>query len=119
MKRVILLLFIVSACNTEGNQTIQSDPDDSLENNVVNANVVSYKLIFKEDIGWGYQIFRGTKMIINQEHIPAVQGINGFKTEADARKVAEEVQKMVEAGNDRPILSVEFLDSLGVIESAE
>lgn len=75
----------------------------------------SYKVIFEENKGWGYQIFEGEKMIVNQPHIPAVQGIKGFSSQKNAEITAEYILKKIEEGNFPPTISVQTLDSLGVL----
>ena len=78
-------------------------------------SIYSYKLIFEENKGWGYQIFEGEKMVVNQPHIPAVQGIKGFSSEKNAAITAEYILKMLEEGTFPPTVSAKTLDSLGVL----
>lgn len=65
--------------------------------------------------GWGYQIFEGNTMLINQEHIPSVPGINGFSSEEKATKAVEYIVTQMDQGLFPPTVSPQILDSLGVL----
>lgn len=70
---------------------------------------------FQTEIGWGYDVdVSGTKL--HQPHIPAISGNKGFKTEEDARKTAELVAHKIKNNVMPPSLTVEELDSLGVLK---
>lgn len=79
-------------------------------------NTYSYQTTFDIERGWGYQILQGTKVYINQPHIPAVSGNKGFSTEDKAAKTAEFALFKIENGIMPPTLSKSELDSLGVLE---
>ena len=136
-KSLIIVSFFLYACseNTEekvtsgqlhDSETIQVDSipkeidqiitsiDDSATSEKTGSKYSS-KVQFKEDTGWGYQIFEGSKLLINQEHIPAIQGIQGFSTKKKAEKTAQFVLDQIDKGNFPPTLSKEILDSLGVL----
>ncbi len=50
---------------------------------------------FEGEKGWGYDIFIDGEQYVHQPNVPSLPGDGGFKTEADARKVAElAVQKI-------------------------
>lgn len=65
--------------------------------------------------GWGYQIFKGTKLLINQPTIPAVQGNKSFSSELDAIKVGELVVNKLLQNQFPPTVSSEELISLGIV----
>lgn len=48
--------------------------------------------------GYGYQIFKGKKLYINQEQIPAIDHRETFKTEDDAEKVGNLILQKLEKG---------------------
>ena len=54
-------------------------------------------------------------MTINQEYIPAVQGNQCFSSQEDAQKVGDYVLDKIQKGAFPPTVSVEELDSLGVL----
>ncbi len=74
----------------------------------------SYQLIEGEH-GWGYQIYDGTTMMINQPHIPSVPGIQGFATKEKAEIAARYVLEQINKGNFPPTVSPEKLKELGAI----
>ena len=65
--------------------------------------------------GWGYQIFKGKKLLINQPTIPAVQGNKSFSSELDAIKVGELVVNKLLQNQFPPTVSSEELISLGIV----
>ena len=50
---------------------------------------VTYQIIPSNGTTYGYDIFIDSKLKIHQTTIPGRAGVNGFKTETDAKKVAE------------------------------
>lgn len=93
--------------------TVQSDSYSVQKENDINSSL-SAKLIYSDSLGWGYQIFDGSHLIINQVHIPAVQGNKGFKSREAAQITANFVLHKL-MNNMRPAVSKKELDSLGVI----
>ena len=65
--------------------------------------------------GWGYQIFKGTKLLINQKNFPAVQGNQSFDSESEAIKVGELVVTKLLQNQFPPTVSSDELQSLGII----
>jgi hypothetical protein len=76
----------------------------------------TYKTTFSPDIGWGYQILNNGAIYINQPHMPAVEGIQGFSDESKAIKTAELMIYKLKNGVFPPTISIEELDSLGVLK---
>ena len=73
----------------------------------------------KQDIiltGFGYNILIFDAMYVHQPHIPAINGNRGFKTKEQATKAAEFVIYKIRNNIMPPSLSVEELDSLGVLQ---
>ena len=99
--------------------TNQSSETVKSESNDQDDAGTSYKVIFKENTGWGYQIFDGSKMLINQEHIPAVQGTKGFETKEHAEIAAKFILNKIDNGIFPPTISPQELDSLGVYSLPE
>ena len=64
--------------------------------------------------GWGYQIYIGKKIYINQRNIPAIAGIKQFVNEEQANRVAELVESKIKQKHSSPTISVYELDSLGI-----
>jgi hypothetical protein len=90
------------------------------EKNKANTARVSEKYevltTINEDQGFGYQILKDGKLMIDQKNIPAIQGARGFSSKADAEKTANYVLEKIKKGAFPPTISVEELDSLGVID---
>jgi hypothetical protein len=69
---------------------------------------------FENEDGWGYKIFVNERMVIDQAHIPAIQGIVAFFSKDEAEKTAELVISKIKAGIYPPTISKGELDSLGI-----
>ncbi len=66
--------------------------------------------------GFGYDIYIHDAMYVHQPHIPAINGNRGFKTKEQATKAAEFVIHKIRNNIMPPSMSVEELDSLGVLK---
>jgi len=112
---LLFLLFLIGfAC-----EQVKEDSDSSkAETEFSNKSVEPvYTVITEEDavLGWGYQILKDGKMVIIQKHIPAIQGKKGFNSKEDAEKTAYLTIDKIKKGSFPPTVSIEELDSLGVI----
>jgi hypothetical protein len=76
----------------------------------------TYEIISSPENSYGYNIYRDGRLFIHQPHRPALQGNEGFKTKADARKVAQTVLSKVQKGELPPSISMEELKDLEVIK---
>lgn len=68
---------------TEKTENIQEAPATVMHDSIT---VVTFQ---PEGGGWGFKINKGSKNYIEQPFIPVIMGRTPFKTEADARKVGE------------------------------
>lgn len=69
--------------------------------------------ITKQKTGYGYQIVKGKKTLINQPFIPAVQGEQSFQDSMQAHKTAALVIHKI--GNSSfPRISLDELDSMKI-----
>ncbi len=69
--------------------------------------------ITRQDSGYGYQIIKNRKVVINQPYIPAIQGEQPFKDSIQARKTADlAVKKMGKLS--LPRISAQELDSMKI-----
>lgn len=114
MRLLLFVALLLIGCSTE---TVEQEPIDQVDSKSQENTQIgkSFKVIFTEEVGWGYQIFDGNKLMINQKHIPAIQGLQGFETKEDAEKTAQYVLDQVEAGIFPPTITTSILDSLGVL----
>lgn len=69
--------------------------------------------VTQQTTGFGYQISRQEKVLINQPFIPAVQGQQTFKDSLQALKTAQLVVKKIER-NVFPQVSLHELDSMKI-----
>jgi hypothetical protein len=114
---LIFIGVLLAACNSENSDESDVKP----ENDDAQTEKPRYtsNVYYLEDVGWCYQVFRGPKMILNQKHIPAVQGIKGFETKEKAEIAVNFIMERVNAGNERPSVTPEELDSIGAIKLDE
>ncbi|WP_070136954.1 DUF4907 domain-containing protein [Crocinitomix algicola] len=69
-----------------------------------------------DDQSWGYNILRENQLFIHQPHIPAISGKNGFKSEKEANIVGHFVLTKINKGFIPPTITINELDSLGVLK---
>ncbi|WP_345200424.1 DUF4907 domain-containing protein [Chryseobacterium ginsengisoli] len=69
--------------------------------------------ITRQNSGYGYQILKKQKIMINQPFIPAIQGEKSFKNETDAQKTADLVVNKIEKYSF-PKISIHELDSMKI-----
>ncbi len=81
---------------------------------ISNYDTIRYK-VYQVDSGWGYDILVNSKVFIHQPFIPGVQGRFVFQTSSDASKTALLIIHKLLTQPGLPAVSVEELDSLGVL----
>jgi hypothetical protein len=97
-------MTIFGACHNNSNQPSK---DDLLE---------IKDTTLKSGTGWGYKIFVGNEIYINQPFIPGVPGKQYFKTEDDAHKVALLVVEKIKQHHLPPTVSGNELRQLHIIQ---
>jgi hypothetical protein len=111
----LLALLLLFSCHNKTIKTQDPGPDQN-----VKIGIKTYRIQPPEgqniDYGWGYDIYISGKMYIHQPQIPAVGGNLGFKTKGKARKAAELAVYKIRRNIMPPTISVEELDSLGVLK---
>ncbi len=130
----ILLIFsflavILFSCgsNTKGTETTVNDPINSHEENsevsspnedqsLSAAPTYAVEPFEKGENDWGYRIMNGEALFINQPHIPAAQGNSGFSSREKAITAGNFMIYKLNAGIVPPTVSIEELDSLGVLD---
>lgn len=75
----------------------------------------TYTIIPAVNKTWGYDINAGKKLFIHQPSIPGLPGNEGFKTKADAEKVAKLVIGKIKKGEMPPGVTLEELKKLKVL----
>ena len=69
--------------------------------------------------GFGYDIEVEGRVYIHQPYIPAIQGNNGFASEADAEKVARLMEYKIKNNILPPTIEIDELDSLEIKRNLE
>jgi hypothetical protein len=77
---------------------------------------LTYKISDAPNETYGYDIYADGKLMIHQTSIPALPGNDGFKTKADASKVAQLVIGKIKKGEMPPTVSIEEMKKLKVIK---
>lgn len=97
-------------------KTIKTQDEPALPTSPRLSGKYTIKAYLTDSLGWGYTILEGTKVVVNQPHIPAVQGLKGFSSEARAKRAGEEVAFKLEQGIVPPTLTVAELKAIKVID---
>lgn len=104
---LLVAVFLFCQCQKGGNDQIESKP--TLNNNYI------LEVTGNNSMGWGYRIYKGNKLIIDQKVIPAIAGIRRFKTEEEAKIIGDLVIKKMRTDGDFPSITILELDSLKII----
>jgi hypothetical protein len=75
---------------------------------------LKYKLIRSDSYGYGYNIFVGNTLYVHQPVIPCLAGNRGFKTKADARKVASLIIEKIRKGIIPPSVTISEMEKLRI-----
>lgn len=110
---ITALLLLTTFCFVE--RGFKKSLETSIEEGIYkNTSTLGIEIIQSLNNTFGYDIHINNQNIIHQPHIPALQGNEGFKSEKDARKVAELVIKKLRKNIFPPTVSIEELDSLQI-----
>ncbi|MBA3647759.1 MAG: DUF4907 domain-containing protein [Chitinophagales bacterium] len=109
-------IFYCSINILHAQQAAPLSPASSQQNSAVINTQFTYKIIDASDKTFGYDLYADSKLVIHQLSIPAMPGNDGFKTKADAEKVAQLVITKMKKGEMPPTVSVEELKKLKVIK---
>jgi len=103
---IFLFTVLIFSCKTETNTKTETTNEllDTITTNVIAV-----------DSGWGYQISINSKIYIEQTIIPAISGKYAFGSANNARITANFVVQKIMNNILPPTVSVEELDSLGVL----
>ena len=110
---LIVVALIFASCSSNSDAEIDKEVNPVSQEK---KSLYTYKVYLLQDVGWCYQIFKGSKLMIDQKHVPAVPGILGFATKEKAELTVQFIMKQIDAGNERPSVTPEELDSIGAID---
>jgi hypothetical protein len=120
------LLFLLISCENSTDQvksTIvnetdpETPPSATMEEKIEVENVRKSPYDVKtvqNSLGWGYEIWKDGALIINQTHIPAIQGLRAFVSQEQAQKAAGIIKNKLDQGVFPPTISIDELRSIGV-----
>lgn len=107
MKQVILFLLFIPCLALA--QTQQPTPPK-----VNQSDKLTYQITNNPDRTFGYDIFKNGKLFVHQPTIPGRPGMAGFKTKADAEKVAKLVIGKIRKGIMPPTVEEKELKNLKI-----
>jgi len=105
---VVLYHLFFSACSVSVDQRGANGIDS------LNSSSVSFEVISVEG-GWGYDIYKDGKIYVHHNGVPAISGNSAFETEEKAMRAANFVVNKIIMGVIPPSVTIEELDSLGVL----
>ena len=76
---------------------------------------LTYKIIDAPEKTYCYDVLADGRLMIHQSSAPGLPGNKGFKTKADAEKVAKLVISKIQKGEMPPTVSMEEMQKLKVI----
>jgi hypothetical protein len=101
----------LSRDNRQGSQTIQTAQTAQTP-----ARTLAFQVIDAPNKTFGYEISVDGKKLIRQTSIPAVAGIEGFKTAAQAEKVAQFLIEKMKKNDALPAISLDELRQLDALQ---
>jgi hypothetical protein len=102
---------LLLACRSQLNSTATFPEASSYSN-----TNLTYKIIDVCNNTFCYDVFAEGRLMIHQTSMPAMNGNDGFKTKADAEKVALLVIDKIKNGEMPPTVSIDELKKLYVIQ---
>ena len=119
--QLLLGIIIITGSCSDGVEAITPEKasTEDLRETDTTARRISSKIIFTDSVGWGYQIYQGSKLMIDQPHIPSVPTNKGFKSREAAQLTANFILYKLSQEIFPPRITPKEMDSLGVINLDE
>lgn len=115
LKEILTILFLTLLLNTPIKTNAQNQiPPSKTSAQSYKNQTVSYKIIDAKSHTYGYNIFINDSLFIHQPVIPCIAGNKGFKSKAEARKVATLVVQKIRNHVIPPSISVTEMKELGI-----
>jgi hypothetical protein len=117
MKQVILLFAIAMSLTLNAQTKTSLSHKMKKDTAGVTNNTASntYTIIPAQNKTWGYDIYIEKRLFIHQPGIPGLSGNEGFKTKADAEKVAKLVIGKIKKGEMPPSVTIDEMKKLKVL----
>lgn len=112
--RYALLLLACCLCVVTCKKAQRESKPGMHNSQTTQLNRFHYNVIVV-DGGFGYDLYVDSTLYVHQVHIPAVNGLFPFATEADAAHVADIAIRKMEEGIIPPTISVEELQAAGIV----
>ncbi|MCR9173018.1 MAG: DUF4907 domain-containing protein [bacterium] len=109
------LTFLLFSCSQEITDESKSSKPTKGKTMSETKNDWSYRAVETEGQGWGYQLYKGARMQIDQKIVPSVNGIHYFQSQEKAELAAELALEKVAMGYFPPTVEPQELDSIGAI----
>jgi len=115
LKKILTILFLTLLFNTPTKTNAQNQiPPSKTPAQSYKNQTISYKIIDGKSQTYGYNIFINDSLFIHQPVIPCIAGNKGFKSKAEARKVAILVVQKIRNHIIPPSISVTEMKELGI-----
>ncbi len=116
----ILIFFIWSGFLKNGNHNhyqieVEEAQEEAEAPNPYKDTDLTYEIIEAPGDTYGYNILMNGRILIHQPGVPALPGNEGFRTEEAAQKTAEYIIHKLRNNIFPPSMTVQELDSLGVL----
>ncbi|MCX6246692.1 MAG: DUF4907 domain-containing protein [Bacteroidetes bacterium] len=115
--RSVLIFFLIALSSAifaqAGRIQPQGSPSAGMEEPKI--PICTYTLIPSVNKTWGYDIYVDKQLFIHQPNVPGLPGNEGFKTKADARKIAKLVTGKIKKGEMPPGVTLEEMKTLKVL----
>jgi hypothetical protein len=116
MKKIITCLVVIFTTVCINAQQQPKQENTAAQASASTNTKLSYEIIDAPNHTYGYDVFADGKLLIHQTSIPALPGNEGFKTKADAEKVALLVIDKIRKGEMPPTVTIEEMKKLTVIK---
>ncbi|MEI7492496.1 MAG: DUF4907 domain-containing protein [Bacteroidota bacterium] len=108
-------LFLAFSLNSLSNPDQQKGSAKFPDGKTQKSANYTYTIIPAENKTWCYDIYMDKKLFIHQSSIPGLPGNEGFKTKADAEKIAKLVIDKIKKGEMPPSITIEEMKKLKVL----
>jgi Domain of unknown function (DUF4907) len=111
----LFIFALLPGTSISANGTANKQEVKQQKNLYANAQI-SIKIIPSVKKTFGYDILLHGRPLIHQPNIPGLPGNEGFTTKGRAQKVAEFVVKKIRKNEMPPTVTIEDLNSMGVLK---
>ncbi len=113
---IFSLLVILSFSSLKASNMLKPAATNAVSGDTTGNQSITYKIINCVNNTFGYSIYINNKLKVYQPNIPGLPGNNGFKTKADADKVARLVVEKIKKGETPPSVTPDEMKKLNVIK---